>query len=554
MGANTVNGMQGRPMQQFDPIGESSNKWFVKDGATADAGHSAASGALSTLAPSNAIEPSYGGINVIRKPGLGTPMGTPMINETDPQTMFRRRGGLTAGNPFGIVGQILSSAGRGRRMGGDMNEGEPYLVGEEGAEIVIPKKKSTVIPNPIVKAMFAAMQNGLGQEAAVPLGGARIPEDDRTSTPVAGFAEEVISPNAMPAEYPNANINPIQPNSDLAQSFGVGKPSMTDLLAKATQSNTASPNSFVQRPLDRELAAAESRYQDALAEDPKALNTGKGKVWRDGLIKALQIFSNVMNPQNQVPIQGWGAQRKALHLGKAGANLAPLQKLKEVEQQRALKQAQADNIYADNERQKQQAVDMAAYRTGQLAEQQAKRESVEANTKMRTVASMLAKMPSFDPNDPRMAPMVAALGDVKLPVTPRDAKKSVKLIQDAETGAWTLTLTDPVNGQQEVRPVVTKDGKPLTTTSTAKVAANASAGRQAAGFEHSERMLGLQDSYRRKHEEWQLVNKQIEAEQDQKRKLELQANAARLRDEALRIRQQISSGTELPVVGAPIQP
>ena len=36
---------------------------------------------------------------------------------------------------------------QGRRLGGRMNKGEPYMVGEAGAEMVVPDAPSTVIPN-----------------------------------------------------------------------------------------------------------------------------------------------------------------------------------------------------------------------------------------------------------------------------------------------------------------------------------------------------------------------------------------------------------------------
>lgn len=54
---------------------------------------------------------------------------------------------------------------------------------------------------------------------------------------------------------------------------------------------------------------------------------------------------------------------------------------------------------------------------------------------------------------------------MKLPIFTKDAKKKVDLKQDQRTGAWTVILTNPVTGQQEVRPVM-KNGKEFASTPT----------------------------------------------------------------------------------------
>lgn len=163
---------------------------------------------------------------------------------------------------------------------------------------------------------------------------------------------------------------------------------------------------------------------------------------------------------------------------KAWGNYQIQSEMEKQRQERARTAAQTQTIYNDDSRQQQIANDNRTYREGQLLESAAKRESVEKNTQMRTVASMWGKLPNYDPADPRFAEITKAMGDVNLPLTPKDSKKVVKQIQDAETGAWSLTLTDPVSGAQEVRPITTKDGKQLVTTSTAKVMANAASERQ----------------------------------------------------------------------------
>jgi SLT domain-containing protein len=45
------------------------------------------------------------------------------------------------------IATIAKTKYQGRRLGGRMNKGEPYMVGEAGAEMVVPDAPSTVIPN-----------------------------------------------------------------------------------------------------------------------------------------------------------------------------------------------------------------------------------------------------------------------------------------------------------------------------------------------------------------------------------------------------------------------
>ena len=45
------------------------------------------------------------------------------------------------------VATIAKTKYQGRRLGGRMNQGEPYMVGEAGAELVVPDRASNVVPN-----------------------------------------------------------------------------------------------------------------------------------------------------------------------------------------------------------------------------------------------------------------------------------------------------------------------------------------------------------------------------------------------------------------------
>jgi hypothetical protein len=179
------------------------------------------------------------------------------------------------------------------------------------------------------------------------------------------------------------------------------------------------------------------------------------------------------------------------------------------------------------------------WRQDQIAERKATRAATALNTKMRTVASMLSKVENYNPADPRFAAMTTALGDVGLPLTPKDVKKKVQMVQDAETGAWTLTLTDPLSGQQEVRPVLTKDGSQLSTTSSSKVMANSAGERQDKGFAHDERMTRLRADIAKNFADFKAKLDESNAEKDQTRKLALQQEAERLRQITVNLRKEL---------------
>jgi len=45
------------------------------------------------------------------------------------------------------VATIASTKFQGRRLGGRMNQGQPFIVGEAGPELVVPDRPSNVVPN-----------------------------------------------------------------------------------------------------------------------------------------------------------------------------------------------------------------------------------------------------------------------------------------------------------------------------------------------------------------------------------------------------------------------
>lgn len=152
-------------------------------------------------------------------------------------------------------------------------------------------------------------------------------------------------------------------------------------------------------------------------------------------------------------------QDKMFGIPKAQGQLEQARQAEEADTRQRVTDAQVRNIDADNQYQRDR-LDEA--RQDRLRKED-DRKSRERTARMTQVAGILKNLPEYDPNDPKFAELTKALGDVDLPITPKDAKKQVKLIQDQQTGAWTTVLTDPVSGKEEVRPVM-KDGKQLATT------------------------------------------------------------------------------------------
>lgn len=129
------------------------------------------------------------------------------------------------------------------------------------------------------------------------------------------------------------------------------------------------------------------------------------------------------------------------------------------------KDAQIENIKEDNRRARESAEELRQWRRAEWLRKTDATEGRERTARMNAVAGMFKNIPAYDPNDPKFKELTTALGDVGLPITPKDAKKKVDLKQDQRTGAWTVILTDPISGRQEVRNVI-KDGKPFTSTPT----------------------------------------------------------------------------------------
>jgi len=270
-------------------------------------------------------------------------------------------------------------------------------------------------------------------------------------------------------------------------------------------------------------------YDDAQAKLAGAINAPiqKQKWWKDALAKGGAILSNVYqggwgDPNKQIPVEGYGRLKHDQGVNKALGQFEPLRALENQRVGDIGRQVGILNTVEDNRRAAQQAHDLAQFRKDTITERAENRRSRDNNTKMRTVASMLSKIPNYDPSDPRFGEITKALGDIGLPLAPKDVKKNIRLVQDAETGAWTLALTDPYSGQQEVRPVVDKQGKQLTTASTAKVAADAAAGRQTSQQEFELKKQQIANQLQKEMETFKAEQKEAAETNDMPRKLELQ--------------------------------
>jgi hypothetical protein len=124
------------------------------------------------------------------------------------------------------------------------------------------------------------------------------------------------------------------------------------------------------------------------------------------------------------------------------------------QRQAEMQRVQMENIGRDN-----------VYQDDRLAEMKNDRLRKEDDRQSRERTARMNQVGAMDPKDPRFADLTKALGDVNLPITPKDAGKQVDLKQDQRTGEWTTILTDKVSGKQEVRPVM-KDGKVYRSTPT----------------------------------------------------------------------------------------
>ena len=89
------------------------------------------------------------------------------------------------------VATIMSSKYQGRRLGGRMNQDQPYLVGEVGPELVVPDKPSNVVPN--------GQLGGMGKQVNVNF--------NITTVDATGFSELLVNSRATIVNVINQALN-----------------------------------------------------------------------------------------------------------------------------------------------------------------------------------------------------------------------------------------------------------------------------------------------------------------------------------------------------------
>jgi len=345
--------------------------------------------------------------------------------------------------------------------------------------LISPTSSTPLLHNTNPQAQFRLYQNMrkanplsfigdvLSGDSEAPTMDFKFGRDDKETHPFAGLLDGASVDQMFPdgnevveSEETLRNPNPRMFQNDTISSVGA-------------QSDTLPQVFGLNRPID----TARGEYEAALAAPVK-----KKPWWADALYKGAVIASNAYQGATRgnqmLPVEGYGAAKKRQDVNKAYSKYAPLQVQEDAGIARDQKRAQIENIYADNAERTEARKNRESYLKSEQQRRIDEATNKRADTKMKTVAGMLAKIENYNPADPRFAEITKALGDVGLPIAPKDAKKKVQLIQDAETGAWTVTLTDPISGQQEVRPITNKDGSQLTTTSSSKVMANAAGERQ----------------------------------------------------------------------------
>jgi len=333
-----------------------------------------------------------------------------------------------------------------RAKGGKVKKGQPYLVGEEGVEVVVPEEDSVVLPNPSTV-----------DEEARKFGGNRAnfaPQEEVTETQVE------------------------TPTTDAETFTETPEPSIADLLRS-------------------KIDERQKRLAEGATKNPDGTTTYGGQKYRkrnalDALksagLGALQSLANMqVNPNDPNPLSSMFGRA----IGGAGAGAVMGATMNNVDERMMDKMKlaqllpQYEQAYGQERQKKADDLaektkiaqirnldeDNANARWGRniqergLIQQEKNRISREQTSRMTQVAGLLKNTPEFIPGDPKFKELEQALGDVKLPVFQKDAKKKVDLKQDQRTGAWTVILTNPVTGQQEVRNVV-KDGKPFASTPT----------------------------------------------------------------------------------------
>jgi len=421
-------------------------------------------------APSGALGGDIGGMGSMMSGALGGLSGgiDGVMADAQKNVDLRIKDNLDPRNPMreNTLARVRSGQAvpmRGLRYGGYVAPGEEVLVGEVAPEKVIarPEGGVEVVPLDAPQAMaddpFTAQERGM-------MDAPRMSNPERNIGAYDGVGYDPNAHGGNPygdGSQRTMGNEPVSGISDITIDEGSAPPPRRSLLD--TKRIIARNNDGL---VDEGVWNAR---EDVLKEDQwRALNEPvKKSKWKDIGMMLLTSLNNQVN-NRQDPVRTWGEIKRDEKVGALAPQLQVLQ------QRRAEKEAQAKaKMQRDLEAARiQDYKDDAEYNRRRAANMDAETERKandtvvrERTNRMNTVSRMLKDLPEFIPGDPKFSAIEEALGDVGLPITQKDAKKKVDLKQDQRTGAWTVILTNPATGQQEVRDVM-KGGKVLTTTPT----------------------------------------------------------------------------------------
>lgn len=342
---------------------------------------------------------------------------------------------------------------RGFRYGGILGDNEIGIVGEDAPEIIRkrPDGETEIVPFDKINKLLA-----IGQAAKE---GRRFNQDEYTPQEqnVLNAPEQLgidQTDSSMREPVGRADL-PSQPITDTTAVLDEPAPpprkSVMDVKRWLTKDPYGSSSDAVWQA--REDVATSDLYDKMNAPV-------KESKWKDLGMRLLTAVNNSLN-NRQDPVRGWGEVKRDEAIAKTVPQLTMAQKV--LEQRRAMADREMKRKYDDAK-----IRDLDYDNQEKTLDRQRKiddRVARERTNRMNQVAGILKNLPEFIPGDPKFKELEDALGDVGLPVTQKDAKKKVDLKQDQRTGAWTVILTNPATGQQEVRPVM-KDGQQLKTTPT----------------------------------------------------------------------------------------
>jgi hypothetical protein len=261
-----------------------------------------------------------------------------------------------------------------------------------------------------------------------------------------------IDPGFSPPDDPYEKYRPMGINIPEALA-NVQQPVMTDV---PSDRPPIERGSYTGRPpmsevagmptLDDRVTTAENAYTSAINERPQ-----HSKWYKNAGIIAAQIVSNMFNPQNQVPIQSWGQQKKQNHIKSALETLQPLEQLQKVQQDKAYRKAQTADLLA-------KPVDRDAAR-------QQKADAADARAKGATQSNLTRQyngLPSYSEADPDDKVFGDAFEQTfGFRPLEKNADTKSEQIADQKTGQVYLIQTDK-QGRSKVVKLMIDDETPFT--------------------------------------------------------------------------------------------